>query len=120
MQPAGGALVHQQFFQTNERKLQSTGFEKLPPFIRGGEVNGFDGRKNVYAIRLPPHLNGVTGLGKIVRLEQFPESKLLDDSSDASRVAGIGRHPNIKVAGVSRVAVKRHRVTADDQLFNPV
>src|SRR5208282_490346 len=107
-------------FQTNERKFQAAGLENLPLFIRGSKVNSFDGGENVYAIRWPPHLNGVTGLGKIARLEQFSEAKVFDSLFDAGGIVRICRHPDIEVCGKSRIAVERHRVTADNQEFNPM
>jgi hypothetical protein len=65
-------------------------------------------------------LNGVARFGKITRLEQFSESKILENLLDTGGIAGVGRHPDIEVGGKSRVAVKRHRVTTDNQILNPV
>ena len=81
----------------------------------------WDINKKINSYRWHTHLENHLRIGEIFRGHACERSaKGFEGIIDAPRIVQYGRNPYIDVFGESRLGIKHHRMSPDDQIFNAV
>ncbi len=118
--PANGEFVFQQFITTDDRNGYSVDLllnAILPSFV---EFHAVDRSENVDPVRLDSNLIDIVESREIFNLQiSSGRTELFESRPNAIRVFPGWSNPDIKVSRCAGMAVRCHRMSANDQVFTP-